>query len=904
MCVQRLGVMSRAITAMLIASPVTAIAQSPDFAREVKPLLERHCTGCHGIDKQEQGLRLDQRAQAFQGGDSGEPGIVPGNSARSEVFHRITHVDENKRMPPEEQPLAANEIAIIREWIDAGAFWPEDGSRITRDTQHWSFQPVGRPTPPAFENPWGSGPIDAFVLDRLRSAGLQPSPQADPVTLIRRVYRDLHGLLPTIEQVQAFSQDPSEQAWEQVVDEVLASPRYGERWAQHWLDVVQYAESHGFEMNLPRPSAYHYRDYVIEAFNRDLPYDQFIFDQLAGDAIGEHAATGFLVASAWDEVKSENPIDLALQRQDELTAMINATGMAFLGLTLGCARCHNHKFDPVSQREFYSLAGVFAGVQHAERAVATEPAGPILQRQAEAEARIASLKAQLSYRRAAIRSDLNEELFDPVLVDAVRLEIHATTEAEPCIDELEVWADGKNVALNAVVQSSGDFLGDVHHQLQHINDGRFGNSYSWISNEPGGGWVQLEFAQPVLIERVVWSRDRTAQYHDRTATEYDVGARELSGNWVIISGSQDRVPLGQEGGRDASQHRVHPLVATIANAQAARRAIKDPDSIMMYAGKMEQPGPTRRLYRGDPAAPREEVVPDTLALLGTLGLSVDTPEQERRAALGRSLGSRANPLTARVMANRIWYHHFGTGIVDTPGDLGVAGGAPSHPILLDWMARRLMESGWSLKSLHRDILLSNVYRQASAPTPEGLARDTDSRLLWRYPPRRLEGEVIRDCILQLSASLDLSMGGPGFSTFKPDDNYVRLYTPKESTEPAEWRRMVYMHKVRLERAPLFGTFDLPDAGQGCPKRSRSTTAIQALNLFNGNFVLRHAERMASRLEGGAPDLSGQIELAYRYTYGRCPSHSEAAQAVAFAGEYGLPAFCRALLNSNELVFIQ
>ncbi|MDG1490289.1 MAG: DUF1549 domain-containing protein, partial [Planctomycetota bacterium] len=359
------------VHAALLGSASAASSQGAlgdvDFDRDVAPILAAHCIECHGPKKQKQGLRLDLRAAAFAGGDSGEPGLVPGQSARSEVFRRIDPEDEFDVMPPSGEPLTAGEIALIKRWIDEGAAWEDDGSALAEETSHWSFQATKEPTPPAIGDPWAASAVDAFILSRLREEGLQPSAEADRVSLIRRLYLDLHGLLPTPEEVDAFVHDERRDAWERLVDGALASPRYGERWAQHWLDIVQFAETNGFEMNTPRANAYHYRDYVIGAFNEDLPYNRFIFEQLAGDTVGRDAATGFLVAGPWDEVESKEPSYTALQRQDELTAMVNTTGTAFLGLTLGCARCHNHKFDPVSQRDFYAMTAVFAGVRHGER---------------------------------------------------------------------------------------------------------------------------------------------------------------------------------------------------------------------------------------------------------------------------------------------------------------------------------------------------------------------------------------------------------------------------------------------------------------------------------------------------------------------------------------------------------
>ena len=892
------------IPSALLVSTSAAASQGAeeevDFEREVAPIFAARCIKCHGPEKQKEGLRLDQRAAAFLGGDSGEPGVVPGDSASSELFRRIDPTDELDRMPPKGEPLTVDQIALIKRWIDEGAAWDAGDSEEIAGTSHWSFQPVGDPSPPLVNDPWAASPIDAYVLSRLREEELWPSPEADRVTLIRRLYLDLHGLLPTPADVAEFLEDEREDAWERLVDEALSSPRYGERWAQHWLDIVQFAESNGFEMNTPRPNAYHYRDYVIGAFNEDLPYDRFVFEQLAGDTVGADAATGFLVAGAWDEVQSKEPAYTALQRQDELTAMVNTTGTAFLGLTLGCARCHNHKFDPVPQRDFYAMTAVFAGVRHGERPLYSREAAQRLSQVRELETEIEALRSELPRLRPAVQSSHNEERFEPLLASSVRMRIFATNGAEPCIDELEVWSGETNVALQATPSSSGDYQNNPKHKLEHINDGQFGNPRSWISNEAGGGWVQLDLSEPAMIDRVVWARDRQRKIADRTATNYTIEVSEAPEEWTIVSGSQDRLPFGTEGGVDDLSIGSHELTSRIADAEERQRALKVTPSATVYAGKLEQPGPTHRLYRGDAMAKRELVAPDTLSALGTLNLGQDTPEKERRVALADGITDPTNPLTARVMANRIWYHHFGAGIVSTPGDFGANGGIPSHPELLDWLAREFIRDGWSVKALHRKILCSNTYRQASTPDAAGLARDADARLLWRFPPRRLEAEVIRDCILQLSGSLDLSMGGPGFSTFEPNDNYVRVYTPKESVGPLEWRRMVYMHKVRMERAPLFGSFDLPDAGQVCPKRGSSTTAIQALNLFNGAFVLDQAERMATLLErtGGDP-----VEGAYKSTYGRSPNEGEARAASAFIAEQNLAAFCRAILNSNELVFL-
>jgi len=772
-----------------------------------------------------------------------------------------------------------------------------------------------------------------------------------------------------------------------------------------------------------------------------------------------------------------------------LAAMVNTTGTALLGLTTGCARCHDHKFDPISQRDFYAMTAVFAGVQHGERPL-DNPETKRLRREADDVARkIERVRAELepharsdyrptivlddeqatalqpshgfgvhphgmerghkadpgdagdgsgrgggerspnvsngryswwtnepgatlaAYRpgtadrwriwlswgcgwethttdarylldrdgdpetrgdqtpiatvdqqrfadgsgdpvgqplwsgffdagvhefgeesaillqagstgtavtadeivlqgpavearprfRSAVSTRHNEERFAPIEARAVRMRILATNNgSEPCIDELEVWSGQTNVARTATPRSSGDYQGDPKHRLEHVNDGEYGNSKSWISNEPGRGWVELRLAEPVPVDRIAWARDRKGEFGDRTAVDYVLEVETSPGEWTVVAGSQDRLPIGVAGSVYDDSPEARELAAHLAALDQQQRELATVAFPTAYVGMLNEPGPTHRLFRGEATATREQVAPDTLAALGALDLPMDAPEHERRAALARSITDPANPLAARVMANRVWHHHFGRGIVATPGDFGKNGVAPTHPELLDWLAGELIRNDWSLKALHRTILLSNTWRQSSRPRAEAQEKDAGTLWLWRFPPRRLEAEAIRDCILQVSGSLDLTMHGPGFAAFEPNDNYVRVYEPKTETGPAEWRRMVYMHKVRMEQEPVFGSFDQPDAGQVCPKRSRSTTAIQALNLFNSRFVMVQAGRMAAdrQAQDGDP-----VALAYRRAYGRVPSEGEARAAAGFVADHGLVAFCRAILNSNELVFV-
>ena len=448
---------------------------------------------------------------------------------------------------------------------------------------------------------------------------------------------------------------------------------------------------------------------------------------------------------------------------------------------------------------------------------------------------------------------------------------------------MQVWSgsDGGEASRNVASAenggrptSSGDYANSVIHRLEHINDGKYGNEWSWISNSHGTGWVRIDFSSPAAINRVTWGRDRMGGFSDRLAVDYSIEAMDVDGRWVEVANSTARRPH-------------------LSNQP------------MVYAGQFHQPdNPTRRLFRGDPASPKEIVAPNAPAIFATPAMAADAPEQERRLTLARWIASDDNPLTARVMVNRLWQYHFGVGLVDTPSDFGGNGTKPTHPELLDWLAGRFIESGWSTKHVHRLILLSSTYRQSSLPQEAGLAVDAGTRLLWRFPPRRVEAEAIRDSVLYVTGNLDLAMGGPGWRAFEPNDNYVRVYEPKTQFGPAEWRRMAYMQRIRMRPDGVFGAFDAPDGGQVCPKRGRSITAIQALNLFNSKFMLDQSQRFAERLSGDAgPQPPNQIARAFELAYNRLPEREESHAAQELIAAHGLPAFCRAVLNSNELLFI-
>ena len=744
------------------ALETTALEGAVEFERHIARTISVNCLSCHNPTELSGGLDLTTSESARAGGDSG-PALVPGDPQRSNLLSRI----RDGEMPPEGkgEPLSTEQVALLEGWIRRGAPWPvgralnqyEFSTETRAGLDWWSLRPVERPDVPQVDGPVQT-PIDAFVLRGLAAEGLQLSPEADRVTLIRRLTFDLLGLPPTPEEVDAFASDTQGDAYQRLVERLLDSKHYGERWGRHWLDLARYADTSGYESNILRPTAWHYRDYVIGSFNNDLPYDRFIIEQIAGDAVGVRNATGFLVCAAFDNVtfRTRNEMQRMQVRQDELHEFVNTTTQTFLGLTVACSRCHDHKFDPIRQRDYYALQAVFAGCRHPERSITHYP----------------------------FRDEMKQE--------------RTEEESRKMIAELEEEAN----TLPPAPQSERRM--EVRSQLLAL-----------------------------------------------------------------------KAKLNGENLND-----------------------------LPYAVFLDEPHePTYRLQRGEVGQRKEVVPPATIESLGRhLELDDDTSEQERRLALAKWIAAAENPLTARVMVNRIWQLHFGVGLVDTPSNFGAQGSRPSHPELLDWLASEFIASGWSIKQMHRLVVNSNVFRQASAPNKAAQDIDGGNRLLWRFTSRRLEAEAIRDSILHVSGKLNPQMGGAGYESL--NKRAYRSYTPNEDFGPNEWRRMVYEFRVRIETDPTFGVMDCPDGGQLCPQRNRSTTPIQALNLFNSKFVIDQSQYFANRVESEAGSkLEQQVQRAFRLAYGRLPSQEQAADCVAFVGEHGLATLCRAILNSNEFLFL-
>jgi hypothetical protein len=561
-----------------------------------------------------------------------------------------------------------------------------------------------------------------------------------------------------------------------------------------------------------------------------------------------------------------------------------------------------------------------AGVEYQDRELPTPVAVAARERMKQIKTQVAALEKQLSrfvplaksgVKRPMITARENVDRFSPSMAKRVRFTIRETNNLEPCVDELEVFSTaGANIALNAAVTVSGEKVTADRHEQQFVNDGNYGNSRSWMSNEMGQGWVMIEFTQEQEIDRVIWGRDRQGKFKDRLATSYFIEIADASGTWKTVADSDDResIDAGKATKPEFAIQGIPKEEAEVAGKLRAQKIALEKQlsgldaSQKVFAGIFRKPDEIHLLNRGDPEQPNEEVIPAVLSTLGDVKLDKQTPEQQRRAALADWIASPQNPLTARVMVNRIWLGHFGVGLVETPSDFGNNGMKPTHPELLDWLASEFIRSGWSVKHMHRLIVLSETYRQSSASNAQAAEKDSDVRLLWRFPSRRLEAEAIRDSMLAISGQLNLKMHGRGYDLFDKRGG-LSGFNPVETSTPENQRRMIYAHKVRREPEAVFGAFDCPDAGQSTAARRASTTPIQALNLFNSRFTLDQSEAFASRVKKEAgEDMARQIQRAYQLALTREPTAEELNDTLPTVKKHGLATLCRALFNSNEFLF--
>ncbi|MGE3818377.1 MAG: PSD1 and planctomycete cytochrome C domain-containing protein [Isosphaeraceae bacterium] len=746
-----------------------AMARDVDYTSEVKPLLARHCVTCHGEKRPRGGLRLDTAAGALRGGDLG-PSVVPGNPEESPLIEAVRGDGGIDRMPLKRTPLSESEIETLRGWIEAGAKAPSDERPTTLSETHWAFAPPQRPTPPNVKHAprFFANPIDAFILARLDSRGLSPSPRADRATLVRRVHLDTVGLPPSPEEVAAFVQDDRPDAYERLVDRLLASPHFGERWARPWLDLARYADSNGYSIDAPR-TIWLYRDWVIDAINEDLPFDAFLTDQLAGDlrpngSLDQLTATGFHRNTP---INQEGGIDLEQFRVESIVDRVNTTATAFLGLTVGCAQCHDHKYDPISQREYYQLFAFFNNVDEPELEIATE-----------AE----------KVERARVRREI------AAFHDRLKAEHPEIAQKER--DWELTLSPGYKAALPPELKDAFD----------RAIDKRTVNQWRGLTEL----YLTLTKDYPSLAEEITALRAREPKFVTT----------------MVVRERSDRRP-----------------------------------SFIHVQGDFTR--------KGDPVQPG---VPEILPPL-------PTEDRADRLALSRWLTDPGHPLTARVTVNRLWQAYFGRGIVETENDFGTQGTPPSHPELLDWLATELIDRGWSLKAIHRAILTSATYQQASGSRPELDRVDPENRLLGRQSRLRLDAELVRDAALKVSGLFSSVVGGP--SVFPPQPDGVmtlgQMARPWVASEgPDRYRRGLYTFFWRATPHPMLTVFDAPNAVQACTRRPRSNTPLQGLTLLNDLGFYECAEALAARVVAERDDEPSRIERAFRLTLGRGPTDREVA----------------------------
>ena len=864
----------RACSFLLLLIPSSVVAQQEAIA-----ILQKNCAGCHGASQAMAGFSLATRDQAIAGGGHGAA-IVPGKPDESALIKRVT----GKLQPsmPVGGKLTDAEIGILRKWIADGAQWTgaiqqsaaapaaSGGRKITEaDRNWWAFRKPVRPDPPAVSDArWRGNAVDAFVFARLAENKLAPTPRAGRPTLIRRAYLDLTGLPPTPEEVDAFVRDQSPNAFAKLVDRLLDSPRYGERWGRHWLDVARYADSGGYEQDFTYPNAWRYRDYVIRAFNEDKPYDRFIREQIAGDELDDSSydaliATGFnRVGSTVGFREKDNPQYRFIYLDD----LIGTTTRAFLGLTVSCARCHDHKFDPILQKDYYRLMAVFYPYINYDHPLA--PAAQVAAyeaRKADVEKRVQPLKDKIRaieepYRRQAFEQKL--ATFPADIQEAVRTPEEKRTEGQKLLatQVLSIRPQGYRNLMKPEDRTAADALAK---QIREIEK-------------------QLPKPLPVAM-----------------------GVRDGDYRLSPMGPGDDEAP-GKAGSGDQGGD-INETYAPVA-------------------GKAYKPPKSYFLERGDYTSPGEEMQPGFLELITDLGVPHEIRPGDgrittgRRRALAEWIVSPENPLTSRVMVNRLWQHHFGRGLVATPSNFGRLGRRPSHPELLDWLATEFRQAGWSMKHMHRLIMNSETYQMASEGGV-GAEDDPENQYLWHYPQRRLEGEAIRDMILAVSGKLNLQAGGPSY--FAPVAERVRKSVAKgiwvvNEEGPDVWRRGVYSYFKRGMKYPMFEVFDQPDPNVTCERRSVSTVPTQALTLMNNEFTVQQARFLAERVwQTAGPEQQAQVRAAYRLALSREPNQSEIAANVAFLNRQlaahksdaspGLEALAdlsHVVINLNEFLYLQ
>jgi mono/diheme cytochrome c family protein len=937
-----------------------------DFRKQIYPILQQACHRCHGSSQAMAQLRLDGRHAAMQGGVSGRI-IIPGNSKDSRLLQRVLGIGGEARMPLSGEPLSEQQIALLRRWIDQGAVWPDDAPlEVKRAQEHWAFvAPVSSSTPVVRNKGWVRNPIDSFTAAKMEGQGLAPSPEASKTSLIRRLSLDLIGLPPTIKEVDRFLADRGPRAYEELVERLLSSPHYGERWGRHWLDVARYADTNGFEKDLTR-SIWPYRDWVINAFNRDLPFDQFTIEQLAGDllpnaGLEQRIATGFLRNSMLNQ---EGGVDPEQFRVEGIIDRVDTIGKAFLGLTINCAQCHTHKYDPIPQQEYYRFYAFLNSDDEPEIEVPDErlkqKRSDILAKITRIEEDLIANDSDLPNRRAKWEEQAKRYKDQWVVLEDTSIFAAFGTKFDRLEDHSYIAKGDNSTGNNYIIRAKTNLKGITGIRLELLTDPNLPRMGPGRAND--GSLFLSEFSveaaraeMPDAVEKVLlsnatadfshpefpvtnaidgdsktaWSidagpgrrnQDRKAVFEFRAPVGFDGGTvltvqlAQRQDDSISLQGGKPNlgrlrlsVTTAAGPGADPLPARVRQLISIPPSARTgeqqreifgfyrttdlrfanANRAIDElmkqwpygPTTLALAPRKITRES---RIFRGgDWRKAGDRVTPGVPSALHAF--TADAPLN--RLGLAKWIVDKRNPLTSRVIVNRIWQQYFGQGLVTTPEDFGSRGERPSHPELLDWLACEFRDNGWSMKKLHRMIVTSATYRQSSRVTPLLRERDPYNRLLARAPRLRVEAEIVRDIALTASGLINLKIGGP--SVFPPiADGVLNLGygSPMKwetSTGDGRHRRAMYTFWKRSVPYPSLSIFDAPNADASCTRRIRSNTPLQALTTLNDPVFMEAAQALALRLwkEGGKDDRSRMI-YGFRSCVGRSPDSVELRYLLA------------------------
>jgi mono/diheme cytochrome c family protein len=934
------------------------------FEKRVRPVLAEHCFECHGEKKQKGGLRLDSRAATLAGGDIG-PAVDLAKPDESLLLKAVRYEDKDLEMPPKKR-LPDATVADLAEWVKRGMPWPgESGTAIVAATKsgemqfteemkaHWAFQPVRKaavpaavagvadPGGPASPKPATAHPIDAFVREKLAAAGFAPAPPADARTFIRRLTFDLTGLPPTPEETEAFEREASvdrQTAVANATARLLASPCYGERWGRHWLDVARYADSNGSEVDHAMANAWRYRDYVVRAFNADKPFDRFIHEQLAGDLLPDAGAdgitaTGFLMLGPKSLAELDKPKLLA----DIVDEQVDTVGRAFTGMTLGCARCHDHKFDPVGDEDYYALAGIFRSTRTMDvsKRVATWTERPVgdagdLQRLEKLNAQLATLRAD----RDKAAKDATAAMPKPALAlekGVLLVEAEHFTRSNVRVENDQL---GRGIG---VVRTRMEYPDHIEYDFELPAAGEYQLELRYAAKESrptqlsiNGNLEEMEAAAEVTgewkPEAQRWFRQGVYRFRagKNTLVFHRDGPVPLFDKWlvgpVLADGARhsDKLPKAPATTKaepnDVTKRKLKEIDAAIAKVEDEITAI--PVAMAPFDGPVAD---APLLIRGNPATPSEIVPRGFLRVVHGLDAEKPGPHASGRLELARWLTHPQHPLTARVIVNRVWLWHFGEGLVRSPDNFGLRGEKPSHPELLDWLAAWFMENGWSLKKLHTLICTSATYQQTAAShSPQA---DPENRLLSHFPRRRLSAEELRDAMLAVSGGLDLTAGGSIMTVLN------RTYAsggnaPPDVAKKMDYdarRRSLYLPIIRTALHDLFAAFDYPDPSMLTGQRSHTTVAPQALFLMNSPFVQERARAFAERMEKLGGDDATRVRAAYTLAFARPATDAEITRALAFLDRdeaaqreakndapraTAWARLCHALLASNEFLYVR